>query len=215
VNGLPVWSTASSYMIPDETTSSTDYSGFAVDFGYASDNDSYTIFVGRFASAEIFAIDFIVRAESLARAPECGKVTEPATWPNPRVLMHCFMITEGRDLPMTSNQQEHFEIYSKVVSTAIIQVLPGPLPVGPVSTVTISSGVHNHASLSIHFLHRARCRCSKRGGITLSTGESKRIDCAHRGKRDRHAAESNRIQNGCNRDRQEKDQCAVQRYGSG
>jgi hypothetical protein len=132
VNGLPVWTTESSYLIPEEQSASTDYSGFAIDFGSASDNDSYTVFVGRFASGDTFDLDFVVRSEAHARAPNCGKVTESSLYPNPRVLMHCLLITEGRELPLSSNQHERFEIYSKVVSTAIIEALPG-LDVGPLS----------------------------------------------------------------------------------
>ena len=126
VNGLPVWATASNYFFPEDYDGSA-YTGLRSDWGYASDNDQYTIFVGRFASGASFNVDFIVRADSIARAPKCGKVTEPATYPNPRVLMHCFLLGEGRNLPAASSKLQRFEIYSKTVSTALLQPLPGVL----------------------------------------------------------------------------------------
>lgn len=125
VNGLPVWTTASSYVIPEETSSSSNYDGFAVDFGYASDNDIYVVFVGRFASGEIFDLDYIVRAESLSRAPTCGKVNESSLYPNPRSVIHCLNVSEGRTLPASSAPDGHFEIYSKDVSTPYYQLPPG------------------------------------------------------------------------------------------
>ncbi len=127
VDGLPVWSTSSSYVIPEEPTSSSSYAGFAVDFGYASDNDFYTVFLGRFASADTFDLDFVVRAESLSRAPTCGKVNESSLNPNPRSFIHCLNVSEGRTLPPASGPDGHFEIYSKDVSTPYFQLPPGGL----------------------------------------------------------------------------------------
>jgi hypothetical protein len=140
VNGLPVWWTSSSWIIPDETTSSDDYSGFGLDYGYTTANDAYTVFIGRYASGATFDVDFIVRAESLSRAPTCVKEIESTFNPNPRAFMHCFLITEGRTLPVWSGQTEHFEIYSKDVSQGVIQ-LPGPIPLGsaPVSAALNST----------------------------------------------------------------------------
>jgi len=141
VNGMPVWSTASNYFFPEEFTGGP-YEGFRNNWGSASDDDIYTVFVGRFASGAIFNLDFIVRADSVARAPQCGKDTEPATYPNPRVLMHCFLLGEGRDLPDASNAQQRFEIYSKTVSTAIYQLLPGVIPISSISSKSISIEAH-------------------------------------------------------------------------
>jgi hypothetical protein len=142
VNGLPVWWTSSSWIIPDETTSSSDYTGYGLDYGSAAANDSYTVFVGRFASGEIFDLDFIVRAESLARAPTCHKEVESSLYPNPRALMHCLLITESRTLPVSTGQTERFEIYSKDVSQGVIETLPGGTPI-PLAPAPVSAGLNS------------------------------------------------------------------------
>jgi hypothetical protein len=138
VNGLPVWSTSSSYIIPEKGSSSTDYLGYSLDFGYESDDDSYTVFIGRFASAARFEIDFIVRAESLSRAPSCGTVSDPMTHPNPKSRKHCLWVTADRELPPAPNQDALFEIYSKNVSTPIYEAMPGLVP-GVLSSGLVST----------------------------------------------------------------------------
>jgi hypothetical protein len=138
VNGLPVWSNSTSYIIPEKGSSSTDYSGYALDFGYDSDDDSYTVFIGRFASAAYFDIDFIVRAESLSRAPSCGTVSDSMTHPNPKSRKYCLLITENRELLPAPNQDALFEIYSKVVSTPIYELTPG-LDFGTASSGLVSA----------------------------------------------------------------------------
>jgi hypothetical protein len=135
VNGLPVWSSSTSYIISEKGGSSTNYTGYALDFGYESDDDSYTVFIGRFASAAYFDIDFIVRAESLSRAPSCGTVTDSMTHPNPKSRKYCLLISENRELLPAPNQDALFEIYSKVVSTPIYELSPG------IGLGTMSSGL--------------------------------------------------------------------------
>ena len=61
--------TASNYFFPEDYDGSA-YTGLRSDWGYASDNDQYTIFVGRFASGASFNVDFIVRADSIARGTQ-------------------------------------------------------------------------------------------------------------------------------------------------
>jgi hypothetical protein len=125
VNGLPVWSSSTSYVIPEKGGSSSNYSGYSLDFGYESDDDYYTVFIGRFASAAYFDINFIVRAESLSRAPSCGTVSDSMTHPNPKSRKYCLFIQENRALLPAPNQDALFEIYSKVVSTPIYELPPG------------------------------------------------------------------------------------------
>ena len=115
VNGCRVVS--SEFFIPKKR--SNHYSGYGIDFGNDSDDDSYTVFIGRFASAAYFDIDFIVRAESLSRAPSCGTVSDAMTHPNPQSKKYCLFIQENRALLPAPNQDALFEIYSKVVSTAL------------------------------------------------------------------------------------------------
>jgi len=138
VNGLPVWSTSSSYFIPESGYTSPDYSGYSLGFGYESDDDSYTVFIGRFAAATLFEIDYIVRAETQSRAPSCGTVADSMTHPNPKARKHCLFVAENRELPAAPNQDVLFEIYSKVVSTAIYEFNPGLTPV-PLSSGLIST----------------------------------------------------------------------------
>jgi hypothetical protein len=133
VNGLPVWSSSTSYVIPEKGGSSSNYTGYALDFGYESDDDYYTVFIGRFASTAYFDINFIVRAESLSRAPSCGTVSDSMTHPNPKSRKYCLLITENRELLPAPNQDALFEIYSKVVSTPIYELPPG-IGLGTVSS---------------------------------------------------------------------------------
>lgn len=136
VNGLPVWSTSAGYFLPEEASSSTDYSGYPIDFGYESDDDTYTVFIGRYASAAFFEIDFIVRAESVSKGAACGTVSDPMTHPNPKSRKHCLLVSEGRTLLEAPNQ-DVFLIYSKVVSTPIYEIAPGVI--GPLSTDIVST----------------------------------------------------------------------------
>jgi hypothetical protein len=122
VNGLPVWSTASHYFFPEDY-SGPPTAGFKTSWGYAAADDEYRIFVGRFAAGATFTIDYIVHADSAARAPKCG--TESQVGPTTIYYARCFLMGNGRDLPAI-NASERFEIYSADLSTAPIQNFPLP-----------------------------------------------------------------------------------------
>jgi hypothetical protein len=120
VNGLPVWSTAANYFYPENYDGgqyASPYSSIDANWGYASEDDQYKIFVGRFDAGVTFTVDFIVRADAVARAPKCGKESEPASQPNPRSFFHCYLVSAGRDLPASpGDPQARFEMFSEIVS---------------------------------------------------------------------------------------------------
>jgi hypothetical protein len=120
VDGLPVWSTESTYMYPDGTA------GWAWDKLFTKwgttpvDNGSTKLYIGRLAANTIVRVTLIVHADVKADASQCG--TEYGGW-NTADTIHCFDLTQTVQLAAGA-QIPAVYVYGKYLNTTPILTLP-------------------------------------------------------------------------------------------
>lgn len=107
VDGLPVWQTARSLHRKDLVSNAY---GTSYNWGEDASDDSYTIYLGRYTSGDNFILDYILQADAIADAPNCGQ--DFNGYLNPSYTRHCQVLTAGREIPNTSYGGVAFEIIS-------------------------------------------------------------------------------------------------------
>lgn len=113
IDGLPVWQTARSLHRKDVVSNAY---GTSYNWGEDASDDSYTIYVGRYASGATFVMDYIMQADVLADAPDCGQ--DFNGYLDNSYSRHCQVLSAGRDIPNASYGGAAFEI----ISTASLPV---------------------------------------------------------------------------------------------
>ncbi|MBC7928877.1 MAG: hypothetical protein H7039_24805 [Bryobacteraceae bacterium] len=99
VDGLPVWSTESTYMFPD---SDNPFAKIENKWGNAQSPQSGNaiLYLGRLGTGKSFRISMVVRTEAFSGATYCGSET---SWGFR--TMHCFDLSERVLLPVPANSQ--------------------------------------------------------------------------------------------------------------
>jgi hypothetical protein len=113
VDGLPVWQTAKSVHVNNKVSNAY---GLHLNWGEDAIDDSYIIYLGRYASAERFTMDYIIQADAVADAPICGD--DYYSFPTSSYIRHCQVIGGGREITNASYGGAAFEI----ISTQILPV---------------------------------------------------------------------------------------------
>lgn len=113
VDGLPVWQTSRSLHRKDPVA---NVYGTSYSWGEDASDDAYTIYVGRYASGDTFVLDYIMQADAIADAPNCGQ--DFNGYLNPSYTRHCQVLSAGREIPTASYGGAAFEI----ISTAALSV---------------------------------------------------------------------------------------------
>ncbi|HTF94664.1 MAG TPA: hypothetical protein VL995_00895 [Cellvibrio sp.] len=107
IDGLPVWQTARSLHRKDLVANAY---GTSYNWGEDASDDSYTIYVGRYSSGATFMMDYIMQADVLANAPDCGQ--DFNGYLDNSYSRHCQVLSAGREIPNVSFGGAAFEIIS-------------------------------------------------------------------------------------------------------
>jgi hypothetical protein len=122
VDGLPVWSTESAYMYPEDTA---DYAWDKLFTKWGSpvvDNGTTKLYIGRLAAYQVVHVSLIVRTDVKAVASQCG--TEYASYGSADTK-RCFDLTQTVQL-QPGAQIPAIYVFGKYLNTTPVRSLSSP-----------------------------------------------------------------------------------------
>jgi hypothetical protein len=108
IDGLPVWFSADSIHRRDKVSNSY---GLFHKWGEDTTDDVYILYIGRYASAATFQLNYILNASVITDAPDCGQDFYSYN-PQTTYKRQCQRMSAGRAIPYASVGGAPFEIYS-------------------------------------------------------------------------------------------------------
>jgi hypothetical protein len=120
VDGLPVWSSESTYMYrPDGTINQSTDKRETTWGNTVTANGETKLYLGKLSAGKSITITFVVRTDAHADADECG--TEYGGWNTPN-KKRCFDLTQTVELTSNTTGPVSFSVYGKDLNTT-------PMPV--------------------------------------------------------------------------------------
>ena len=122
VDGLPVWSSESTYMYPEGTAS------YAWDKRLTSwgntlvDNGETKLYLGKLYPGQSITITFVVRTDTFVNADSCG--TAYGIGFNVPDQKTCFDLSQTVDLPFDGSGPPGISVYAKSLNTSPFLAIP-------------------------------------------------------------------------------------------
>jgi hypothetical protein len=126
VDGLPVWSSESTYAFP-EGTANYAWDKLLTSWGNTLvDNGTTKLYLGKLYAGKSITITFVLRTDTFVDADACG--TAYGTGFNTPDQKRCFDLTQTADLPANSSGPQGISVYAKNLNTTIFPGVPINFP---------------------------------------------------------------------------------------